>query len=35
MKWKAVAEADDFSDCDPSIPLDYMTASGEAYGSGT
>jgi NAD(P)H dehydrogenase (quinone) len=35
MKWKAVAGADDFPDRDKSLPLEYMTASGEAYVSGT
>lgn len=31
MKWKAVANADDFPERDRSVPLDYMSASGEAY----
>lgn len=35
MKWKAVADADDFPERDKSLPLDYMTASGEAYRNGT
>ena len=35
MKWKAVADADDFPERDSSLPLDYMTASGEAYEKGT
>lgn len=34
MKWKAVADADDFPERDKSLPLDYMTASGEAYQKG-
>lgn len=34
MKWKAVADADDFPERDKSLPLEYMTASGEAYGNG-
>jgi NAD(P)H dehydrogenase (quinone) len=33
MKWKAVA--DDFPERDKSLPLEYMTASGEAYENGT
>jgi NAD(P)H dehydrogenase (quinone) len=35
MKWKAVADADDFPERDNSLPLEYMTASGEAYETGT
>jgi NAD(P)H dehydrogenase (quinone) len=35
MNWKAVADADDFPERDKSLPLEYMTASGEAYESGT
>jgi NAD(P)H dehydrogenase (quinone) len=35
MKWKAVADADDFPERDKSLPLEYMTASGEAYENGT
>ena len=35
MKWKAVADADDFPERDQSLPLEYMTASGEAYRNGT
>ncbi len=35
MKWKAVADADDFPERDKSLPLEYMTASGEAYEAGT
>jgi NAD(P)H dehydrogenase (quinone) len=35
MNWKAVADADDFPKRDRSLPLDYMTASGEAYEKGT
>jgi len=35
MKWKAVADADDFPERDQSLPLEYMTASGEAYQNGT
>jgi NAD(P)H dehydrogenase (quinone) len=35
MKWKAVADADDFPEYDRSQPLEYMTASGEAYERGT
>jgi NAD(P)H dehydrogenase (quinone) len=35
MKWKAVADADDFPERDKSLPLEYMTASGEAYQNGT
>jgi NAD(P)H dehydrogenase (quinone) len=35
MKWKAVADADDFPERDRSLPLEYMTASGEAYEKGT
>jgi hypothetical protein len=31
MKWKAVADADDFPERDRLLPLEYMTASGEAY----
>jgi NAD(P)H dehydrogenase (quinone) len=31
MKWKAVADGDDFPDRDSSLPLDYGAASGEAY----
>jgi NAD(P)H dehydrogenase (quinone) len=35
MKWKAVADAEDFPECDKSLPLEYMTASGEAFENGT
>src|SRR3982074_1190103 len=35
MKWKAVADADDFPERDKSLPLEYMAASGEAYENGT
>lgn len=35
MKWKAVADVDDFPERDKSLPLEYMTASGEAYRKGT
>jgi NAD(P)H dehydrogenase (quinone) len=35
MNWKAVADADDFPERDRSLPLEYMTASGEAYQNGT
>lgn len=35
MKWKAVADADDFPEREVSLPLDYMIASGEAYENGT
>jgi NAD(P)H dehydrogenase (quinone) len=35
MKWKAVADAEDFPERDSSLPLEYMTASGEAYENGT
>lgn len=35
MKWKAVADADDFPERDRSLPLEYMAASGEAYELGT
>jgi NAD(P)H dehydrogenase (quinone) len=35
MKWKAIADADDFPERDRSLPLEYMTASGEAYEHGT
>lgn len=35
MKWKAVADADDFPERDRSLPLEYMTASGAAYEQGT
>jgi len=35
MKWKAVADADDFPERDNSQPLNYEAASGEAYRSGT
>src|SRR5258706_1336962 len=35
MKWKAVADADDFPERDQSLPLEYMTASGEAYENAT
>lgn len=35
MKWKAVADADDFPERDRSQPLDYAAASGEAYEHGT
>jgi len=34
MKWKAVADVDDFPEYDKSQPLEYMTASGEAYERG-
>ena len=34
MKWKAVADGDDFPDRDPGFPLDYGVASGEAYRAG-
>jgi NAD(P)H dehydrogenase (quinone) len=35
MNWKAVADAGDFPERDRSVPLEYMTASGEAYEKGT
>ena len=35
MKWKAVADAGDFPERDLSLPLHYVTASGEAYEDGT
>jgi NAD(P)H dehydrogenase (quinone) len=35
MKWKAVADAGDFPERDRSLPLDYGSASGEAYQNGT
>jgi NAD(P)H dehydrogenase (quinone) len=35
MRWKAVADADDFPERDRSLPLEYMAASGEAYENGT
>jgi len=35
MQWKAVADADDFPERDKTLPLEYMTASGEAYENGT
>lgn len=35
MKWKAVADTDDFPERDKSLPLEYMTASGKAYEGGT
>lgn len=35
MKWKATADADDFPERDKSEPLNYETASAEAYRTGT
>lgn len=35
MKWKAVADAEDFPEREKSLPLEYMSASGEAYQNGT
>ena len=35
MNWKAIADVDDFPQRKESLPLEYMTASGEAYKNGT
>ena len=35
MNWKAIADVDDFPQRNKSLPLEYMTASGEAYKNGT